>query len=110
MSLLAHAIRAAREKRGWTQGELAALLKVTQSTISFWENGVEAPALDHQVRLVETMPDILTALAVQELHLLDRIQGLERVVFGGKCGCQGCNCSSETPAVPISSAVHNGDR
>jgi transcriptional regulator with XRE-family HTH domain len=108
MQTLANAIRASREKREWTQGELAARLNVTQGTISFWENGVEVPALDHQVQLIETMPEILTALAAQELSLLDRVQALERVVFSGKCGCEGCNCSSETPVTPVSSAVRNG--
>ncbi|HEX6385124.1 MAG TPA: hypothetical protein VF177_10680, partial [Anaerolineae bacterium] len=80
-------------------------LDVTQATISFWENGIEVPSLSHQVRLVEMMPDILTAMTFQELNLLDRVQALERVVFDGKCGCQGCNCSAETPVTPISSAV-----
>ncbi len=108
MTTLANAIRVAREKRGWTQGELGVLLKVTQGTISFWENRVEIPSLDHQVRLVEAMPEILTALAIQELHLLDRIQALERVVFSGKCGCEGCNCSSETPVTPVSAAAREG--
>lgn len=95
----------AREKRGWTQQELADRLQVTQSAVSFWENGVEVPSLPHQVGLIEMMPDILTALAIRELALLDRLQTLERAVFGGKCGCEGCGCSAETPIRPISSAV-----
>lgn len=105
MSFLANAIRVAREKRRWTQVDLANHLEVTQSTISFWENGVEIPSLSHQVRLIEMMPDILTAIAIQELNLLDRVQALERVIFNGKCGCEGCNCSAETPVTPISSVV-----
>ncbi len=109
MSSLANAIRAAREKRGWTQGELAGMLKLTQGTISFWENGVEVPLLDHQVRLIETMPEILTALAAQELSLLDRIQAVERVVFSGKCGCKGCNCTPETPVTSLSVAARHGE-
>ena len=110
MQTLANAIRAAREKRDWTQGELAERLKVTQGTVSFWENGVEAPSLDHQVRLIEAMPEILTAIAAQELNLLDRIQALERVVFSGKCGFDGCTCSSETSVTPVSSAAQNGGK
>lgn len=105
MSFLANAIRVAREKRGWTQVDLAKRLEVTQGTISFWENGVEIPSLSHQVRLIEMMPDILTAIAIQELNLLDRVQALERVVFKGKCGCEGCSCSAETTVTPISSAI-----
>ena len=104
MGFMTQALRAARKKRGWTQEDLAAKLDVTQSTISFWENGVELPSLEHQVQLVELMPDILTGMAMQELNLLDRLQSLERAVFDGKCGCEGCNCSSETPLRPISSA------
>ena len=107
MHFLPRAIRVAREKRSWTQKELAARLGVTQSTISFWENGVEMPSLQHQVRLVESMPDIMTALAIQELNLLDRLQTLERAVFDGKCGCEGCDCSADTPVRPISSALNN---
>lgn len=105
MGFLTNAIRVAREKRRWTQTDLARKLSVTQGTISFWENGVELPSLAHQVQLVEVMPDILTALAIQELNLLDRVQTLERIVFDGKCGCQGCDCSVETPVTPISSAA-----
>ncbi len=104
MGFLANAIRVAREKRGWTQSYLAHQLQVSQGTVSFWENGIELPSLNHQLQLIEIMPDILTGLAVQELHLLDRVQSLERVVFNGKCGCEGCSCSDDTPVTPISSA------
>lgn len=108
MSSFMRAMRTAREARGWTQAELAAQLEVSQSTISFWENGVEIPSLEHQVRLVQAMPEILTALAGQELSLLDRVQALERAVFSGKCGCEGCSCSSETPITPLSAAARQG--
>ncbi|MGQ0604517.1 MAG: helix-turn-helix transcriptional regulator [Anaerolineales bacterium] len=102
-------MRIAREARGWTQAELAARLKVSQGTISFWENGIEVPSLEHQVRLVEALPEILTDLAAQELGLLDRVQALERAVFSGKCGCEGCNCSAETPVTPVSVAARQGE-
>lgn len=107
MSFLANAIRVAREKRRWTQTELANRLQVSQGTISFWENGVEIPSLNHQLQIIELMPDILMALAIQELHLLDRVQSLERIVFNGKCGCEGCGCSSDTPVTPMSSAINS---
>lgn len=81
MSFLSNAIRVAREKRRWTQMDLAAKLSVSQGTISFWENGVEIPSLNHQLQLIELMPDILMALAFQELNLLDRVQSLERIVL-----------------------------
>ncbi len=105
MSFLANAIRVAREKRKWTQAELAGRLGVSQSTISFWENGVEMLSLEHQLMVIELMPDILTALVIQELNLLDRVQSLERIVFADKCGCSGCGCSEETEVTPISQAV-----
>ena len=102
MSFLANAIQSARRSRGWSQLELAEQLGVSQSAISFWENGVEVPSLEHQVHLVELMPEILYALASQELALIDRIQALERQVFDGKCACTDCNCSSEAAFTPIS--------
>lgn len=107
MQFLPKAIRVAREKRRWTQQDLANRLGVTQGTISFWENGAEIPSLHHQVHLVEIMPDVMTALAMQELNLLDRLQALERAVFDGKCGCEGCDCSADTPIRPVSSVVND---
>lgn len=105
MQFLTNAVRIARKKRGWTQSDLAKKMAVTQGTISFWENQVEIPSLDHQLRLIELMPDMLTALAIQELHVLDRLQALERIVFEGKCACEGCDCSSEDEVEMISQKV-----
>lgn len=105
MSFLANAIRSARQKRAWTQTELAQKLAVSQGTVSFWENGVETPALARQVQLIELIPEILHALAEQELALIDRIQALERQVFDGKCACDNCSCTPETAYTPISRAV-----
>ena len=102
MSFLANAIQSARRSHGWSQAELAERVGVSQSAISFWENGVETPVVVHQVRLIELMPEILHALASQELTLMDRIQALERQLFGGKCACTDCNCSSEAGFTPIS--------
>lgn len=92
--LLPRAIRTAREKRKWTQTDLAQRLDVSQSTISFWERGVEKPSLDHQVKLVTLLPEIFEQLAEQEFDILSRLYRLERAVYGGKCSCQGCGCSS----------------
>ncbi|MFQ5859153.1 MAG: helix-turn-helix domain-containing protein, partial [Anaerolineae bacterium] len=99
-----HAIRAAREMRGLTQETLAARIDVSQSTISFWENGIETPTLEHQVRLITEMPEILNAMAAQELNLLERVQRLERAVFSGKCGCAGCTCDEDTPVKSLREA------
>lgn len=91
--LLPWAIRQARQQRRWTQVELARRLGVSQSTISFWERGIESPSVSHQVQLVTLMPEIFEQLARQQGDLLARLYRLERVVYGGKCSCQGCGCS-----------------
>jgi transcriptional regulator with XRE-family HTH domain len=90
---LPKAIYGARQRREWTQAELAERLGVSQGTISFWERGVETPSLEHQVRLVTILPEILDGLAEQETGLLARLYHLERVVSSGKCLCHGCGCS-----------------
>jgi transcriptional regulator with XRE-family HTH domain len=91
--LFPRAIRSAREKRQWTQAELAQRMEVSQSTISFWERGLEKPTLEHQVKLVTLMPEVFERLAEQELDFLNRLYQLERAVHGGKCRCQECGCA-----------------
>jgi DNA-binding XRE family transcriptional regulator len=91
--LLPQAIRQVRKERAWTQIDLANRLNVSQSTISFWERGVETPSLEHQVALVTLMPEIFEKLAKQQTDLLARLYQLERAVYGGKCHCKGCSCS-----------------
>ena len=91
--LLPKAIRESRLKRKWTQTELAKRLQVSQGTISFWERSIETPSLDHLVELVKLMPEIFEKLAQQEANILARLYQLERVVYEGKCSCQGCGCS-----------------
>ncbi len=86
--LLPKAIRTARENRGWTQAELAEKMEVTQSTISFWERGVETPTLENQVRLATLIPDIFDLLAEQEADLIARLYQLERVVAKDQCTCE----------------------
>lgn len=43
---VAKRIRDAREARGWTQGELAERLGVTQTAISYWESGKRMPGVE----------------------------------------------------------------
>lgn len=97
---LPQAIRQAREQREWTQTDLARRLGVTQSTISFWERGIESPSLDHQVQLVTLLPEIFEKLAWSESDLLARLYRLEREAHGGRCSCQTCQCSSEGAPSP----------
>ena len=89
---LPRAIRQARKTRHWTQQALASQLSVSQSTISFWERGVETPSLEHLVELASVMPEIFDQLARQEADILARLYQLERIVHGGQCQCQGCSC------------------
>lgn len=79
---LAQAIRAARVAQGLTQGALAARLGVSQSAISFWENGVETPLLEHLLRLALELPAILGRLDRHEWELLARVPGLDQGRFG----------------------------
>ncbi len=51
-----------------------------------------------------TIAGTLARFLAHELALLDRIQSLERSVFDGRCGCQDCNCTPDTPPTPISHA------
>jgi transcriptional regulator with XRE-family HTH domain len=92
--LLPHAIRDARQKRHWTQIDLAQKLNVSQGTISFWERGLESPSLENLIALVTLLPEILEQLAKQEAKILARLYELERAIHGGKCTCQGCDCTT----------------
>lgn len=44
-------IRAARERAGLTQKELAAAIGVNHSAISFWENGQTVPTINNLVKI-----------------------------------------------------------
>ena len=91
--LLPQAIGTARKQRQWTQNDLAKKLHISQTTISFWERGVETPSLEHRVQLVTLMPEVFEQLARKERDILARLYKLERAVYGGKCSCKGCGCS-----------------
>ncbi len=86
--LYSRAIRAAREQKGLTQVDLAEQLGVSQSTISFWERGIEAPSLENQVKLVTLIPEIIDLLAENEAQLLSRLYQLERALYGDGCSCE----------------------
>lgn len=90
------AIRHARSERGLTQGELAARLGVSQSTISFWENGAEAPTVEHLIILALELPRIIDSFEGRERELLQRVLRLERTLFAGRCSCEGCSCGEES--------------
>lgn len=92
---LAHAIRTARLERGLTQGELAARIGVSQSTISFWENGTETPMVKHLITLALELPEIVENFDGRERELLQRVLRLERELFAGRCACAGCSCQQD---------------
>jgi putative zinc finger/helix-turn-helix YgiT family protein len=56
--LLAHEIRAVRDRFGLTQGDLARLLRLGANTISRWEAGrnVQTGAMDLLLRLIRDLP------------------------------------------------------
>lgn len=92
---LPQAIRAARLARGLTQGEFAGRLRVSQSTISFWENGSEIPTIEHLIILALELPEIVESFAGRERALLQRVMRLERELFAGRCACAGCACGKD---------------
>jgi transcriptional regulator with XRE-family HTH domain len=86
------AIRSARTRRGWTQSDFAEKIGVSQSTISFWERGLESPSLENQIKLVTLMPELVGGLTDEGIEFLQELLKLERVVYGGKCSCENCQC------------------
>ncbi len=92
---VSHAIRLARSERGFTQGELASRIGVSQGTISFWENGAEAPTVEHLIILALELPQIIDSFEGRERELLERVLRLERNLFAGRCACEGCSCGDE---------------
>ncbi|MBF6613262.1 MAG: helix-turn-helix transcriptional regulator [Chloroflexi bacterium] len=91
----AQAIRTARIERGLTQGDLGMRLGVSQGTISFWENGTEAPTVEHLIVLALELPQIIESFEGRERELLQRVLRLERSLFEGRCACAGCACSAD---------------
>ena len=48
-------IRQAREERGWTQGDLAERLQVSETTVRAWEAGRNTPSLPIRHRIEELL-------------------------------------------------------
>ena len=59
----AAALRAARQRTGLSQAELAELLGVRQSSVSQWERGLTVPSGPHLVRLLGELPALAALLA-----------------------------------------------
>lgn len=89
---LAQILRSARGKTGLTQASLALRLGVSQSTVSFWENGTEMPTVEHILALAIEFPEVVRSLTARDRQLLRRSLQLERVLFPGRCACPGCAC------------------
>lgn len=52
---VAGAIKDARERRGWSQAELARRLGLTQTAVSYWEAGKRSPGVDDLFALSEAL-------------------------------------------------------
>ncbi len=89
---VSRAIRLARSERGLTQGELASRIRVSQSTISFWENGTEIPIIEHIIVLALELPLLIESFEARERELLCRVLKLQRELFAGRYACVGCQC------------------
>ncbi|GEM_PF-103395 len=92
---LAHTLRKARLRHGLTQVQLAARVGVSQGTISFWENGVQTPTVEHVIALALVFPEIVESFQGRERALLQRLLVLERELFEGKCACRRCPCAED---------------
>jgi transcriptional regulator with XRE-family HTH domain len=93
---LARALRAARWRRRMSQGDLARRLGVSQSTVSFWERGIETPSVEKLISLAAELPEVLASVDERERELLRRLLRVERHLFDGRCACEGCSCRPET--------------
>lgn len=61
-----NAIRLQREKKGWTQRELASKLNVTPAAVAMWELGNQWPRIANAVAMAELFGctlDVLLGLA-----------------------------------------------
>ncbi len=67
-------LRAAREKRGWSQNELAKRLDVNELTVGRWERGERSPQLLYRARLCE-----LFGMTAEELGLSETAERLTEV-------------------------------
>ena len=72
---LATAIRIARRKAELTQSEVAALLRVKQSSVSQWERGVTEPTGERLLLLVAVLPTLADALKAQAGRLVAPAEG-----------------------------------
>lgn len=72
---IGHRIRASRKKAGLNQGELAALLGVTQPTVANWEAGAHDPRQLMIAKLAEALRVSLGWLAGGEQTAADRNEG-----------------------------------
>lgn len=92
MSSLGQAIRNARVRAELSQGEVAARLRITQGTVSFWERDIETPTLDHLIKLLAVFPDLLGDIRVHRTEVIQQLRQIERALFNGQCACEHCDC------------------
>lgn len=74
-------IRDARERRGWTQADLANMLNRTPTSISYWESGQRSPGLEDIVELADVLGiKASTLLPSRPPRVLARAQGAELAI------------------------------
>ncbi len=94
--VLPSAIYQARSARGLSQSDLAALIGVTQGTISFWEQAKETPSFVHMLKLLLCLPELRGSLPLEQVELLVRV---ERALFADQCTCGDCSCHTSDLSV-----------
>lgn len=81
------ALREARVAKGWTQADLAVRLSVTQTAISYWENGNRIPNLNDLFGLaaaLDTAPrDLLPGDLADDALTVARIRQRVIAALGG---------------------------
>ena len=71
-------IRAARDKRGWSQRELAVKLGVSASTLCDWEKGRTYPGVENLRNLARECGETASFLLADTLGKKDSIESLSR--------------------------------
>lgn len=74
--MIADRIRRLREKRGWTQVDLAKLLNVTRSSVNAWEQGVSMPSTSLIVALASVFSVSTDYLLAVDQTAMISVEGL----------------------------------
>jgi transcriptional regulator with XRE-family HTH domain len=86
---LGHRLRQLRQKRGLTQGQLAAAVGVSRSAVAQWESGRAGQASLHLRRLADALGVQIDDLLLGEQHAIETVAqaGDERALLRLYRGC-----------------------